>query len=350
MPKKLDKPVTLSNYYVILSLLCHSERSEESQKIPRQTRNDRVMSIIVIFKNPQIILGKEVTNMTWWQSFYHSAVNQIVLLRISDLIDILLVSYIVYKALKFMRDTKALQLLKGVVIVVAITQISYFAKLNTMYYILSNFLQLGVIALLIVFQPELRRVLEHTGRTANSKWFSNHNELGAESQQIFREVARAAQSMSNSRTGALIVIENKDNIDSLVSSGVKISAMVSGELLENLFVPDTPLHDGAVIIRNYRIELASCVLPLSKNPNIKTSHGTRHRAGIGISEESDAVAIIISEETGRISIAYRGDLTTGYTEDTLRSKLVELLIDDIGGQGDIKGKFKLPTLQKRRRD
>lgn len=288
--------------------------------------------------------------MPWWQSFYHSAVNQIALLRISDLIDIILVSYIVYKALKFMRDTKALQLLKGVVIVVAITQISYFAKLNTMYYILSNFLQLGVIALLIVFQPELRRVLEHTGRTANSKWFSSHNELGAEAQQIFRETARAAQSMSNNHTGALIVIENKDNVDSLVSSGVKISAAVSGELLENLFVPDTPLHDGAVIIRNHRIELASCVLPLSKNPNIKTSHGTRHRAGIGISEESDAAAIIVSEETGRISIAYRGELTTGYTEDTLRAKLVELLIDESNEQGDSKGKFKLPTLPKRRRD
>lgn len=286
----------------------------------------------------------------WWQSFLHSASNQIALLRISDFIDIALVSYLVYKALKFIRDTRTIQLLKGVIIVVAITQISYFANLNTMYYILSNFLQLGVVALIIVFQPELRRALEHTGRTAASKWFQNHNhESNAEDQQVIREVSRAAMSMSNSRTGALIVIENKDNTDALVSSGVKISASVSGELLENIFVPDTPLHDGAVIIRNHKAELASCVLPLSKNPNIKTSHGTRHRAGIGISEESDAVAVIVSEETGRISVAYRGTLTSGYSEDTLRSKLVEILSGDSDEQGDGKSKFRLPTLPKRRR-
>lgn len=288
--------------------------------------------------------------MAWWQNFFHSASNQIALLGITDLIDIVLVSYLVYKALKFIRDTRTIQLLKGVIIVVAITQISYFAKLNTMYYILSNFLQLGVIALLIVFQPELRRVLEHTGRTAAGKWFQSHNnESNAEDQQVVREVSRAAQTMSNSRTGALIVIENKDNTDALVSSGVRISAAVSGELLENIFVPDTPLHDGAVIIRNHRAELASCVLPLSKNPNIKTSRGTRHRAAIGISEESDAVAVVVSEETGRISIAYRGTLTSGYTEDTLRAKLVEILSGDSDDQGDGKPKFRLPNLPKRRR-
>lgn len=286
--------------------------------------------------------------MAWWQNFYHSAVNQLSLLGIADLIDIVLVSYIVYKALKFMRDTRTVQLLKGVVIVIAVTQISYFARLNTMYYILSNFLQLGVIALLIVFQPELRRVLEHTGRTADGKWFSNHNESGAEVQQIIREISRAAQAMSNSRTGALIVIESKDNIDTLVSSGIKIGADVSGELLENIFVPDTPLHDGAVVIRNHKVALASCVLPLSKNPNIKTSHGTRHRAGIGISEESDAVAVIVSEETGRISIAYRGTLTTGYNEDKLRTKLVELMSSDADGQSEGRGIFRAP-LPKRRR-
>lgn len=289
--------------------------------------------------------------MSWWQGFYHSAVNQLSLLGISDLIDVLLVTYIVYKALRFVRDTKTVQLLKGVAIVIAVTQISYFAKLNTMYYILSNFLQLGVIALLIVFQPELRRILEHTGRTANGKWFSNHNnDSGAKAQQVIREISKAAQAMSNTRTGALIVIENKDNIDTLISSGIKISATVTSELLENMFVPDTPLHDGAVVIRNYKIELASCVLPLSKNPNIKTSHGTRHRAGIGISEESDVVAVIVSEETGRISVAYKGKLTSGYTEDTLRAKLNELMSGDSEDENESKGIFRLPTLSKRRRD
>ncbi len=288
--------------------------------------------------------------MAWWQNFYHSAVNQLSLFGIADCIDIALVSYIVYKALKFIRDTKTLQLLKGVIIVVAITQISFFAKLNTMYYILSNFLQLGVIALLIVFQPELRRALEHTGRSTAGKWFTSHTEFDAESQQVIREVSKAAIAMSKTRTGALIVLEKRDNIDAFISSGVKMSAEVSGELLENIFVPDTPLHDGAVVIRNCRAELASCVLPLSKNPDISTSYGTRHRAGIGISEESDAISVIVSEETGRISVAQKGVLTTGYTEDTLRTKLVELFGAENEEQSEGKGKFKLPGLSKRRRD
>ncbi len=288
--------------------------------------------------------------MAWWENFYHSAINQLSLFGIADCIDIALVSYIVYKALKFIRDTKTIQLLKGVIVVIAITQLSFFAKLNTMYYILSNFLQLGVIALLIVFQPELRRALEHTGRSAAGKWFTTHTEFDAESQQVIREVSRAAIAMSKTRTGALIVLEKRDNIDAFISSGVKMSAEVSGELLENIFVPDTPLHDGAVVIRNCRAELASCVLPLSKNPDISTSYGTRHRAGIGISEESDAISVIVSEETGRISIAQKGVLTTDYTEDTLRGKLVELFGAENEEQREGKGKFKLPGLSKRRRD
>ena len=144
----------------------------------------------------------------WWQNFIHSAINQLSLFRVNDIIDIALVSYIVYKALKFIRDTRTIQLLKGIVLVIVVTQVSYFAKLNTMYYILSNFLQMGVIALLIVFQPELRRVLEHVGRTTGEKLFVSHNEFGAEALQVLREVSKAAQAMSDTRTGALIVIEN----------------------------------------------------------------------------------------------------------------------------------------------
>ncbi len=283
----------------------------------------------------------------WWQNFIHSAINQLSLFRVNDIIDIALVSYIVYKALKFIRDTRTIQLLKGIVLVIVVTQVSYFAKLNTMYYILSNFLQMGVIALLIVFQPELRRVLEHVGRTTGEKLFVSHNEFGAEALQVLREVSKAAQAMSDTRTGALIVIENKDNIDSLISSGVAISAKVSSQLLENIFVPDTPLHDGAAVIRNHRVEVASCVLPLSQNPKISTSYGTRHRAGIGISEESDAVSVIVSEETGKISVAYKGDFTTGYNEDTLRKKLIDLISINENDR-DAKGKFKMPSLSKRR--
>lgn len=144
--------------------------------------------------------------------------------------------------------------------------------------------------------------------------------------------------MANSRIGALIVVENDDNIDPLISSGIRLDAETTSELLENIFVPNTPLHDGAVIIRNNKIELATCVLPLSQNPNIRQELGTRHRAGIGISEESDAVVIIVSEETGNISIAHRGKLETGFGEETLKERILDLLnaerpLDDTNKNG-----------------
>lgn len=287
--------------------------------------------------------------MAWWQNFWHTLTNQMALLRITDAIDIALVSFIVYQALKFIRETKTIQLLKGIVLIVVITQLSFFLKLNTIHYILSNFLQLGVIALLVVFQPEIRRALEHVGRKTGENIFASHNEFGADALKVLREVSKAAQDMSNSKTGALIVIENKDNIDSLISSGVQISAEVSSQLLENIFVPDTPLHDGATIIRDYKVALSSCVLPLTKNPDISTSYGTRHRAAIGISEESDAVSVIVSEETGKISIAYKGELTTNYTEDTLRRKLIDLISIN-GVEADQKSKFKISGRSKRRQD
>lgn len=283
----------------------------------------------------------------WWENFYHSLINQMALLRFTDLIDILAVSYLVYKALKFIRDTKTMQLLKGVVLLLVTTQLSNLLRLNTLHYILSNVLQIGVIALLIVFQPELRRILEHMGRTTMSKWFNSTGELDESAFQMIKEVARGAQAMSNTRTGALIVIENEDNIDTLISSGIKLNAKVSSELMENIFVPNTPLHDGAMVIRDNRIALATCVLPLSQNPDIRKELGTRHRAGIGISEESDAVVVIVSEETGRISIAYRGVLNTGFNEETLREKIVELLDDSVLTRNNSNNKFDWRNIVKR---
>ncbi len=286
----------------------------------------------------------------WWENFYHAAINQMALFRITDIIDILAVSYLVYKALKFIRDTRTLQLLKGVVLLIVVTQVSYLFQLNTLYYILSNVLQLGLIALLIVFQPELRRVLEHVGRTSMSKWFNSKGEFDASAMQMIREVARGAQAMANSSTGALIVIENEDNIDPLISSGIKVHAETTSELLENIFVPNTPLHDGAVVIRDNKIEMATCVLPLSQNPNIRQELGTRHRAGLGISEESDAVVIIVSEETGNISIAYKGVLNTGFGEESLRERIIELLNSSVLTKNGSDGKFSWRNIAKRGKD
>lgn len=283
----------------------------------------------------------------WLTNLYHSIVNQFAVLRITDLIDILAVSYLVYKALKFVRDTKTMHLLKGIILLVVVTQVSAIAKLNTMHFILSNVLQLGLIAWLIVFQPELRRLLERVGRSTMSKWFNSRGEFDDEVLSMIQEIAQGAQAMANTRTGALVVIENEDNVTPLISSGVTIHAKTGSELLENIFVPNTPLHDGAVIIRDKKIELAACVLPLSKNPNIRQELGTRHRAGIGISEESDAVAIIVSEETGKISVAYHGVLETGFNEDSLRVRIMELLSSSVLTKNTSDGKFDWRTIVKR---
>lgn len=283
----------------------------------------------------------------WLTNLYHSIVNQFAVLRITDLIDILAVSYLVYKALKFVRDTKTMHMLKGIILLVVVTQVSAIAKLNTMHFILSNVLQLGLIAWLIVFQPELRRLLERVGRSTMSKWFNSRGEFDDEVLSMIQEIAQGAQAMANTRTGALVVIENEDNVTPLISSGVTIHAKTGSELLENIFVPNTPLHDGAVIIRDKKIELAACVLPLSKNPNIRQELGTRHHAGIGISEESDAVAIIVSEETGKISVAYHGVLETGFNEDSLRVRIMELLSSSVLTKNTSDSKFDWRTIVKR---
>ncbi|MBQ4146080.1 MAG: diadenylate cyclase CdaA [Clostridia bacterium] len=286
----------------------------------------------------------------WWQDFYHSAINQMALFRIADLIDIVVVSYLIYKALKFIRDTKTMQLLKGVVLLIFITQASNVFHLNAVYFILSNVLQLGLIALLIVFQPELRRILERVGRTSVSKWFNTTGEYDPVTMQTIREIARGAQAMANNKVGALIVIENDDNIDSLISSGISVKATTTSELLENIFVPNTPLHDGAVVIRNNKVELATCVLPLSQNPDIRQELGTRHRAGLGISEESDAVVVIVSEETGNISVAHKGALNTGFGEESLREKIIELLNDEFLTKETSQRRAKFKSFVKRGED
>ncbi len=260
-----------------------------------------------------------------WDIFYEKILTPFMLFRATDIIDILVVTYLVYVSLKFIRDTRTGRLLKGLVLIFLVTQASAFLELSAVNYILTNVLQLGLVALLIVFQPELRRALEHVGRTSMSKWFDSKGEFDKEALQMVKEVAHSAQALSNTGTGALIVIENTNDISPLISSGIRIDAVVTSELLENIFVVNTPLHDGAVVIRDNRVEFATCVLPLSQNPTLSQELGTRHRAGLGISEESDAVVVIVSEETARISIAYRGALETGFNEDTLNERIIDLL-------------------------
>ena len=260
-----------------------------------------------------------------FDNFYESLLNQISLLRITDIIDILIVSFIIYKALKFIRDTRTIQLLKGIVVLIIVMQVSYFANLHTVHYILSNAMQLGLIAILIVFQPELRRALEQVGRTSMGQWFNFDEQTDdVEKEKVIAEIKESCASMSKSRIGALIVMEREIKIGDIIGTGITLNADVSAELLINIFIPKTPLHDGAVIIRDNKIEAASCFLPLSQNPNVSKELGTRHRAGLGISEESDAVVVIVSEETGRISIACGGELNVNLTPEALEKNLIRL--------------------------
>ncbi len=260
-----------------------------------------------------------------FEGFYESLLNQISLIKITDLIDIFIVTFILYKALKFIRDTRTVHLLKGVIVLIVAMQVSQFAKLHTVNYLLSNALQLGMIAIIIVFQPELRRALEQLGRTTMGQWFSFEDRTDdIEKEKIIKEVKESCISMSKSHIGALIVMEREIKIGDIVGTGITVNADVSAELLTNIFVPKTPLHDGAVIIRNNKIEAASCFLPLSQNPNVSKELGTRHRAGLGMSEESDAVVVIVSEETGNISIACGGELYMKLTPEALEGRLEKL--------------------------
>lgn len=262
-------------------------------------------------------------------AFYETVLKQISMLRVTDIIDILIVTFLVYKGLKFIRDTRTVQLLKGIVVLIVVMQASYFLNLHTVYYLLSNAMQLGFIAILIVFQPELRRALEQLGRTSMGQWFNFEEQNNtAEVENMISEIVKSCTSMSKSKIGALIVIERDIKIGDIIGTGIKLHSDITAELLINIFIPKTPLHDGALIIRNGRIEAASCFLPLSQNPNLSKELGTRHRAGVGISEESDAVVVIVSEETGNISLALGGELFVKLSADGLKNRLSKLLVEN----------------------
>ncbi len=267
-------------------------------------------------------------------SFFELIKSKLAFVGLTDVIDILLVTYVIYKALKFIRDTRTVQLLKGIGFLLVMMQLSGIFKLYTVNYILTNAMQLGVIAILIVFQPELRRALEQLGNTTVGKFFSTDINSSLEEKVVMiEEIIEASQNMSKNRIGALVVIERESKLGEIINTGIKIDAETSSELLMNIFIPKSPLHDGAVVIRNERIDSATCFLPLSQNPNLSKELGTRHRAGLGISEESDAIVVIVSEETGNISLAYGGDLYSNVTPDHLKKELLKLLnVRDAAGR------------------
>ncbi|OQB16014.1 MAG: DNA integrity scanning protein DisA [Firmicutes bacterium ADurb.Bin193] len=247
--------------------------------------------------------------------------------RIQDCLDILIVAYIIYKAIGLLRETRAMQLIKGIVVLLAIFQLSVWLQLSVLNYILMNTLQFGVIAMLIVFQPELRRGLEKVGRSKFGQILNLTNLTSPEEiTKTIDIISESVSTLSKNRIGALIVIERKTKIRDIVRTGIRIDSEISPELLVNIFVPNTPLHDGAVVVRENRIMAAACFLPLTQNQDLTLEFGTRHRAALGMSETSDAVVIVVSEETGKISIALEGSLTRNLTPASLTRALLKILI------------------------
>ncbi len=238
---------------------------------------------------------------------------------VNDVIDMLIVAYIFYKILMFIKDTRAEQLFKGVIILLVATQLSGVLKLHTLYWILVKILEVGFILPFIIFQPELRAGLEHIGRNTSIKKLGAQSKTGEEDEnkEIINEMLDAIYDLSSRKIGALIVLEGETKLNEIVETGTKIDGDITMQLLCNIFVPNTPLHDGAVVIRDKKIKSAACFLPLTQRNDLSKELGTRHRAAIGISEISDCLTLIVSEETGGVSIARMGKIYRNISRERL---------------------------------
>lgn len=259
------------------------------------------------------------------EEFFRMIVNTVKNISIWSVLDILVVSYIFFKGYMLIKETRAEQLLKGIILILVLIPISYLLRLDMLYFILSKTITIGVLTIIIIFQPEIRRALEHIGRSAFEDIHIIQDDETLD--RVVTEIVTAVDNMAYLKTGALIAIEQSTGLGEITSNGTELDAKVSSGLLENIFVENTPLHDGATIIRNDRISAAACVLPLTSNRNINKKLGTRHRAAIGLSENSDAIIIVVSEETGIVSLAVNGRLTRNYDKDKLKNILLKIMIN-----------------------
>jgi diadenylate cyclase len=240
-------------------------------------------------------------------------------LKFLDLVDILILTLIFYRIYRLFKGTRALQVLKGLSILIITLLIAQIAHLQTINWILKNFWAIWIVALIVIFQPELRRALARLGENPLSRLFF------PEEEKFIEEITRGVRSLSRRKIGSLIVIERKTGLKNYVETGVRLESRVSSELLNSIFIPKSPLHDGAIIIQENRIAAASCLLPLTQNPSLSKTLGTRHRAALGLSEETDALSIVISEETGSISLAVNGRMTPNLEIRTLQEMLESYL-------------------------
>ena len=243
------------------------------------------------------------------------------------MLDITIVIFLGYKLLKIVKDSRAWQLVKGIALLIVATAISKIMNLYILNYLLSAFMNWGVILIIIIFQPEIRRALEQLGGTNRfSRFFGLEKDIITKTKEDIYKIVIAAYELAKTKTGGLIVIERDIQIKDIIATGIPMNSEVSPQLLVNIFVPNTPLHDGAVVISKNKIAAAACMLPLASDQDIAKELGTRHRAGIGISKESDSIAIIISEETGKVSVAKDGNLIADVREDVLKKILISNIV------------------------
>lgn len=240
--------------------------------------------------------------------------------RAIDIVDIIVVAFLLYQFFKFVKGTKATPILVGLALFFAISFVSRWLDLKALSFIMSSILAVWVVAFVIVFQPEIRNALARIGRQRSIKFF-----LKVEESPVIDEIVDAVEKMSEDKIGALILIQKDIGLKDIIDTGVSIDATVNSSLLRTIFFPDTPLHDGACVIQGETLVAAGCVLPLSDNPSLSGKYGLRHRAALGISEQSDAVCIVVSEETGKISFAYKGKLVTRVDVEILRRSLESIL-------------------------
>lgn len=249
-------------------------------------------------------------------------------LSVIDIAEIVILAILLYFILRWIKDTRAWMLLKGILSIVLFTLVASIFQMDTILWLVNNAISVGIIAIVIVFQPELRKALEELGRKqiiSSARFFDIQRDTGKRfSDKTISEIVRACFSMGKVWTGALIVIERQESLKEYISTGIEIDGVVSGSLLINIFEHNTPLHDGAVIMRGDRIVAATCYLPLTENRDLSKELGTRHRAAVGISEISDALVIVVSEETGEVSIAIEGQIIRNVDGDFLRNKLYEI--------------------------
>lgn len=247
-------------------------------------------------------------------------------LGVTDFIEILVIALVLFYLYRWVRGTFAIQAALGLVFVIMINAGVSILGLSTLNFILRSILDVGVLAVIIIFQPEIRKLLYSLGQNTSLDRFFGQGQTHS----MVEEVVEAVRNLSHTRTGALIVFARSSTLQDLVDVGVKLDAKVKSELLETIFKKESPLHDGAVIIRGGRIVAASCYLPISQNPNISSVFGTRHRAAVGVTETNNVFVVVVSEETGRISIARNGNLTSGLSIQKLRAEM-----EDLFGSGNI---------------